>query len=164
MGLLRLGNDVVSSIIQEAGTSPTALSATKLSQMAAAASRASHSQDTVKGAHDLVNTNLRMMSVVGEVDIQLSDGRTLHAYDARTTEVASRPTAPSLAGAVIWLHGSPNVGSPPEPLFPAAEASGLCWVSYDRCRALLRLVHVASSRSGPASCAPHRRFLGQDRL
>lgn len=37
LGLLRLDNDFVSSIIQEAGTSPTALSAAVLSQMAAAA-------------------------------------------------------------------------------------------------------------------------------
>ena len=29
-------------------------------------------------------------------------------------------------------HGSPNIGSPPEPLFAAAEANGLRWVSYDR--------------------------------
>jgi pimeloyl-ACP methyl ester carboxylesterase len=33
---------------------------------------------------------------------------------------------------VCWLHGSPNIGSPPEPLFAAAEANGLRWVSYDR--------------------------------
>jgi pimeloyl-ACP methyl ester carboxylesterase len=33
---------------------------------------------------------------------------------------------------VFWLHGSPNIGSPPEPLFAAAEANGLRWVSYDR--------------------------------
>jgi pimeloyl-ACP methyl ester carboxylesterase len=33
---------------------------------------------------------------------------------------------------VFWFHGSPNIGSPPEPLFAAAEANGLYWVSYDR--------------------------------
>jgi pimeloyl-ACP methyl ester carboxylesterase len=33
---------------------------------------------------------------------------------------------------VFWHHGSPNIGSPPEPLFEAAEANGLHWVSYDR--------------------------------
>ena len=33
---------------------------------------------------------------------------------------------------MFWHHGSPNVGSPPEPLFAAAEANGLRWVSYDR--------------------------------
>ena len=33
---------------------------------------------------------------------------------------------------MFWLHGSPNIGSPPEPLFAAAEANGLHWVSYDR--------------------------------
>lgn len=29
---------------------------------------------------------------------------------------------------IVWHHGTPNVGSPPEPLFRA----GLRWVSYDR--------------------------------
>ncbi len=33
---------------------------------------------------------------------------------------------------MFWLHGSPNIGSPPEPLFAAAEENGLRWVSYDR--------------------------------
>jgi pimeloyl-ACP methyl ester carboxylesterase len=33
---------------------------------------------------------------------------------------------------VFWHHGSPNIGSPPEPLFASAEANGLRWVSYDR--------------------------------
>jgi pimeloyl-ACP methyl ester carboxylesterase len=53
--------------------------------------------------------------------------------------VASRRPAARLADvprgsavAVFWLHGSPNIGSPPEPLFAAAEASGLRWVSYDQ--------------------------------
>jgi len=32
----------------------------------------------------------------------------------------------------LWHHGSPNIGSPPDPLFAAAEANGLRWVSYDR--------------------------------
>jgi pimeloyl-ACP methyl ester carboxylesterase len=60
--------------------------------------------------------------MVIEADIRLADGRTVHAYDAR----AGSPTA------LFWLHGSPNVGSPPEPLFAAAAANGLGWVSYDR--------------------------------
>src|SRR3712207_8677443 len=34
--------------------------------------------------------------------------------------------------AVLWHHGSLNVGSPPEPLFPSAEGLGIRWVSYDR--------------------------------
>ncbi len=66
--------------------------------------------------------------MVTEADIRLADGRTLHAYD-------TRPGAPDVAGspvAAFWLHGSPNIGSPPEPLFAAAEANGLRWVSYDR--------------------------------
>ena len=65
--------------------------------------------------------------MVTEADIRLADGRTLHAYDTRGRIADRRPP-----GAVFWLHGSPNVGSPPEPLFAAAEANGLGWVSYDR--------------------------------
>jgi pimeloyl-ACP methyl ester carboxylesterase len=67
-----------------------------------------------------------------EADIRLADGRTLHAYNTRANETASSPGAPGSAVAVFWLHGSPNIGSPPEPLFAAAEANGLYWVSYDR--------------------------------
>jgi pimeloyl-ACP methyl ester carboxylesterase len=63
--------------------------------------------------------------VVTEADLELGDGRTLHYYDTREDEADARV-------AVFWQHGTPNVGSPPEPLFPAAAASGLRWVSYDR--------------------------------
>jgi pimeloyl-ACP methyl ester carboxylesterase len=74
--------------------------------------------------------------MVTEADIRLGDGRTLHAYDtrdargARADGIADGPLGSPVA--VFWLHGSPNVGSPPEPLFAAAEANGLHWVSYDR--------------------------------
>ncbi|HEY0933655.1 MAG TPA: alpha/beta hydrolase [Trebonia sp.] len=67
--------------------------------------------------------------MVTETDILSADGRTLHAYDTRADQIAGRPGAPD---AVFWLHGSPNIGSPPEPLFAAAGANGLRWVSYDR--------------------------------
>jgi pimeloyl-ACP methyl ester carboxylesterase len=63
--------------------------------------------------------------VVTEADLELSDGRTLHYYDTRENESDART-------AVFWFHGTPNVGSPPEPLFAAATANGLRWVSYDR--------------------------------
>jgi pimeloyl-ACP methyl ester carboxylesterase len=59
--------------------------------------------------------------MVTEADVRLADGRVLHAYDTRADGIS-----------VFWLHGSPNIGSPPEPLFAAAEANGLRWVSYDR--------------------------------
>jgi len=62
---------------------------------------------------------------VTEADVELSDGRTLHYYDTREDESDTRV-------AVFWHHGTPNVGSPPEPLFPAAAENGLRWVSYDR--------------------------------
>jgi pimeloyl-ACP methyl ester carboxylesterase len=63
--------------------------------------------------------------VVTEAEVELSDGRTLHYYDTREDQSDARV-------AVFWHHGTPNVGSPPEPLFPAAAQNGLRWVSYDR--------------------------------
>jgi len=66
--------------------------------------------------------------MVTEADVHLADGRTLHAYDTRSDAIGTS----GLPVAVFWHHGSPNIGSPPEPLFTAAEANGLRWVSYDR--------------------------------
>ena len=63
--------------------------------------------------------------MVTQTDLELADGRTLHAYDTGTDNAAGRL-------AVFWHHGSLNVGAPPEPLFPAAEELGIRWVSYDR--------------------------------
>ena len=59
--------------------------------------------------------------MVTEADLTLPGGRTLHYYDTGG------------AGQVVfWHHGTPNIGSPPEPLFDAAARNGLRWVSYDR--------------------------------
>ncbi|HEX3715421.1 MAG TPA: alpha/beta fold hydrolase [Trebonia sp.] len=63
--------------------------------------------------------------MVTEADLELSDGRTLHCYD-------TREAGDDGLTAVFWLHGTPNTGTPPEPLFAAAAHSGLRWVSYDR--------------------------------
>jgi pimeloyl-ACP methyl ester carboxylesterase len=63
--------------------------------------------------------------VVTETDLELSDGRTLHAYDTGADDAAGRL-------AVFWHHGTPNIGAPPEPLFSAADRLGIRWVSYDR--------------------------------
>jgi pimeloyl-ACP methyl ester carboxylesterase len=63
--------------------------------------------------------------VITEADVALGDGRTLHYYDTRESAADRRE-------AVFWLHGTPNVGTPPEPLFADAARSGLRWVSYDR--------------------------------
>jgi pimeloyl-ACP methyl ester carboxylesterase len=60
--------------------------------------------------------------MITEFDLDLGDGRTLHAYDAGG--------AGDLA--VFWHHGTPNVGAPPRPLFEAAERLGIRWLSYDR--------------------------------
>jgi pimeloyl-ACP methyl ester carboxylesterase len=59
--------------------------------------------------------------VIEEPDLTLPDGRTLHAYDTRTGDLA-----------VFWHHGTPNIGSPPAPLFAASERLGIRWVSHDR--------------------------------
>src|ERR687897_2764630 len=63
--------------------------------------------------------------MVTETDLELGDGRTLHAYDTGADDADGRL-------AVFWHHGSPNIGAPPEPLFPAAARLGIRWVSYDR--------------------------------
>jgi pimeloyl-ACP methyl ester carboxylesterase len=60
-----------------------------------------------------------------EFDLELGDGRTLHVYDTAADGADDRL-------AVFWHHGTPNIGAPPEPLFPAAAEHGLRWVSYDR--------------------------------
>ena len=62
--------------------------------------------------------------MISEFDVQLPGGRTLHAYDtgaARTVGVV-----------VVWHHGTPNIGTPPEPLFAAGDRLGIRWLSYDR--------------------------------
>jgi pimeloyl-ACP methyl ester carboxylesterase len=60
--------------------------------------------------------------MVQEFDLKLAGGRTLHAYD----------TGGDRDLAVVWHHGTPNIGAPPKPLFAAAARLGLRWVSYDR--------------------------------
>lgn len=64
------------------------------------------------------------MQTVSEGSVVLHDGRILHYYDTGAGEGADL--------AVVWFHGSPNVGEPPEPLFPAAAERGIRFVSYDR--------------------------------
>jgi pimeloyl-ACP methyl ester carboxylesterase len=62
---------------------------------------------------------------VKEFDLALGDGRILHVYDTVPEGGAGGP-------AIVWHHGTPNIGAPPEPLFPAADQLGVRWVSYDR--------------------------------
>jgi hypothetical protein len=60
--------------------------------------------------------------VVTQTDLELGDGRTLHAYDAGADDADGRL-------AVVWHHGSPNIGAPPEPLFAAADRLVVRWLS-----------------------------------
>ncbi|MGW0765502.1 alpha/beta fold hydrolase [Streptomyces sp. NPDC002676] len=60
-----------------------------------------------------------------ETDLELSDGRRLHVYDTGGDGSDDRLV-------VFWHHGTPNIGAPPEPLFPASADLGIRWVSYDR--------------------------------
>ncbi|WAZ21428.1 alpha/beta hydrolase [Streptomyces cinnabarinus] len=66
-----------------------------------------------------------------ETDLKLSDGRTLHIYDAEDAG-ASGSVDSAARLVVLWHHGTPNIGAPPQPLFPAAARLGIRWVSYDR--------------------------------
>ena len=59
-----------------------------------------------------------LTQVVTETDLTLADGRTLHFYDTKSGDLP-----------VFWLHGTPQVGSPPEPL---ADHPRVRWLGYDR--------------------------------
>ena len=63
--------------------------------------------------------------MVQETDVELADGRRLHVYDTGRRHADDRLP-------VVWHHGSPNVGEPPQPLFAPAQRLGLRWVGYDR--------------------------------
>jgi pimeloyl-ACP methyl ester carboxylesterase len=66
-----------------------------------------------------------MDTEVEEFDVPLPDGRTLHGYDSGAPSGGERV-------AVVWHHGTPNVGAPPAPLFQAAARLGVRWLAYDR--------------------------------
>ena len=59
-----------------------------------------------------------------EVDVLTDDGRVLHAYDVGPTGHDEL--------VVLWHHGTPNIGAPPEPLFKPARDLGIRWIGYDR--------------------------------
>ena len=59
---------------------------------------------------------------MNESDLTLPDGRTVHVYD--TGDVGGL--------VVFWHHGTPNIGTPPKPLFGAGARLGVRWVGYDR--------------------------------
>lgn len=62
-----------------------------------------------------------MSDAVHEFDVTLPDGRTVHGYDSGGE-----------GAVVLWQHGTPNVGVPPQPLVAPAAELGLRWVSLDR--------------------------------
>jgi len=58
------------------------------------------------------------------------DGRTLQYYTLDAADAADAGAESRIP--VIWLHGSPNVGEPPAPLYDAAVGHGIRWIGYDR--------------------------------
>lgn len=56
-----------------------------------------------------------------EIDLVTADGRRLHAY--------AHGTGPHT---VMWHHGTPNIGTPPAPLFDMADRLGIRFIGYDR--------------------------------
>lgn len=60
-----------------------------------------------------------------EVDVLTADGRVLHAYDVGSTGRSDELV-------LLWQHGTPNTGAPPEPLFEPARSLGIRWIGYDR--------------------------------
>jgi pimeloyl-ACP methyl ester carboxylesterase len=60
--------------------------------------------------------------VIREFDVNLDGGQTLHAYHQDVEAELD----------VLWHHGTPNIGAPPEPLFDVAARLGIRWLSCDR--------------------------------
>jgi pimeloyl-ACP methyl ester carboxylesterase len=69
--------------------------------------------------------SIRKGSHMREFDVLTADGRVLHTYDVGPTERSNELV-------VLWQHGSPNTGAPPEPLFEPARSLGIRWIGYDR--------------------------------
>jgi pimeloyl-ACP methyl ester carboxylesterase len=61
--------------------------------------------------------------VIAEIDLTLPDGATLHAYDTGQAHADL---------VVLWHHGTPNTGEPPQPLLADSERLNIRWISYDR--------------------------------
>ena len=55
--------------------------------------------------------------------VRLPDGRTVGVYDSGT---------PSAELTVLWHHGTPQIGVPPEPLLEPAARRGIRWIGIDR--------------------------------
>jgi pimeloyl-ACP methyl ester carboxylesterase len=62
---------------------------------------------------------------VREFDVLTADRRVLHTYDVGPMERSDELV-------VLWEHGTPNTGAPPEPLFEPARSLGIRWIGYDR--------------------------------
>ncbi len=64
-------------------------------------------------------------NMVRTCEIAASGGRTLHVYDTGDAGAGCEAV-------VIWHHGTPQTGEPPEPLVPALGQRRMRCVSYDR--------------------------------
>jgi len=58
---------------------------------------------------------------VHQQDVPLPGGRTLRVHDVGGGDLA-----------VLWQHGTPNIGVPPAPLYDVARRLGVRWVGHDR--------------------------------
>ncbi|CAN5500267.1 alpha/beta hydrolase [soil metagenome] len=65
--------------------------------------------------------------MISDFDVRLDDHRVVHGYSIEP----GNPSGDDRL-AVCWHHGTSNIGSPPRPLFDAADRLGLRWFSFDR--------------------------------
>jgi pimeloyl-ACP methyl ester carboxylesterase len=63
-------------------------------------------------------------AVVVERDVVLPDGRVLHVYDTHPDD--------DERAVIVWHHGTPNMGPPPEPLTPILDRLGGRFIGFDR--------------------------------
>jgi pimeloyl-ACP methyl ester carboxylesterase len=62
--------------------------------------------------------------LVVERDVVLPDGRVLHLYDTHPGD--------DNRAVIVWHHGTPNMGSPPQPLAPILDRFGVRFIGFDR--------------------------------
>ena len=71
---------------------------------------------TLRGLDHRLARGSLLVNNVEKSTLTLADGRLLHVYDAG-------PTGRDDELVVCWHHGTPNIGTPPEPLFAASVPS-----------------------------------------
>jgi hypothetical protein len=91
--------------------------------------------------------------VITQTDLELADGRALHAYDTGADRARDL--------AVVWLHGAPSIGAPPEPdrVVAVVSAAGLAPFGADGLDWFAGLGPIAAFRAAAGGRAVMEDYL-----